>query len=320
MAGVSAAVGLGSALYGAVQGANGGGSSGGIPRWQRKAMKGLYGDAGDVAQGMSVAPFNADQQAAMGGIRNAGNYLGGWYKQATNQANDLAQGINAGDVSKFYNPYEQDVVGAYLKDVNTMHGQEDLRVNDAAEAAKAFGGDREAVYRAVSQGQIDDNAERNLAGIRSTGYQTALQAALQNHGLQLTGNAQLQQLLDARRANHMQDLGALMQSGTMQQELAQRMRDLPQARLQFQQSMMQPYYNPPSQPYDPVAGAITGFQGGYDMGSDIGGLLSRVLGNSRAMIPQPSGGISINPGQFPMPSVPTIFDSPSVYTNPYPRI
>ncbi len=320
MAGITAGIGAASALYGAAQGAQGGGSSGGLPRWQRRAMKDMYQQAGDVP--MSVAPFNSDQRDAMRGFRNVDGYLANRYQDATNQAADLSHGINADDIRSFYNPFENDVVGSFLKDVGTMHAQEDLRVNDNAEAAKAFGGDREAVYRAVSQGQLDDNAQRNLAGIRTAGWNSALQGALQNHGLQLTGNAQLQALLDQRRANKIEDLKNLMTVGGMRQAYSQQVRDLPQQRLALQQSMLQPYYNAPSQPYDPVAGAMSGFEGGYQYGSDLGGLLSRVFGNSRMGVVQQPGSspISIDPGNFPMPSVPTIFPQDGVYTNPYPRI
>lgn len=321
MAGVSGGIALASGLAGAIGGAGGGGGGGGMPRWQRRAMRDNYGRAQDVAGQMRVAPFNADQRQAFRGVRNFQGYLDGDMAGAQARAEDLAGGVTHRDIRQFYNPFENDVVGSFLNDVNTMHGTEDLRVNDAAEGASAFGGDREAVYRAVSQGVVDDNAQRNLAGIRSRGYELASNNAMTNHGLQLAGNQQLQGLIESRRGNRLEELRALLASGGMQQDQLQRQYNLPVDRLNLlMQSVGQPMYNPPSQPYDPVAGALSGFQGGYGTGADIAGLLGRVMGNSRSSIAPNYGapGVSAPDPSSWMPNVPQISPYDGVYTNPYP--
>lgn len=302
MAGVTAALGAAGALAGAVQGARGGGGSpGGMPKWARKAQKSLYGDARGVANGMTVAGFTPDQLAAMQGARDFQGYLDPDMAAAQAGARDLAGGVNAGDIRKFYNPFENDVVGSFLGDLSAMRGQNNLVANDLAEKSGAFGGDRDAVYRAVSNGELDRTAATSIAGLRASGYNTAMSGALNNHGMQLAGNAQLSALINARRQAKLQELQVLLSSGNMQQDLAQRGANLPADRIKFLSDFLNGVpMNPASGPRpDPIAGAMTGFQGGYGMGTDIAGLLSQMRqGWSPGAVPMNDPGpIVVRPGQ-----------------------
>lgn len=277
MAGVSGALALGGAVAGAVSGSSGGGGGGGIPKWARKARKANYGSAQDAAAGMSVAGFTPDQLGAMEGVRDFQGYLDSDMSDAQAEAKRLSGGIGEQDIAQFYNPFENDVVGAFLGDLQAMRKQNGLVANDLAERSNAFGGDRDAVYRAVSNGELDRTAASSIAGLRSSGFNTAVSGALSNRGLQLAGNAQLSSLIESRRAARLQELQALMASGALQQDRAQRVANLPADRVKFLSDYLNGVpYNAPSTPYDPVAGAITGFQGGYGMGTDLAGLISRM--------------------------------------------
>jgi hypothetical protein len=151
-----------------------------------------------------------------------------------------------------------------------MRGLNNLDANDLAEKSDAFGGDRDAVYRAVSAGELDRNAMSSIASLRHAGYDTAGRMALTNHGLQLNGNAQLQDIINARRSARYQDIGALLDSGGMQQTQQQREYDLPMDRLRFRQEMLGPLQQAPiSGGGDQVGAAMAGYQDGYNTVSGL---------------------------------------------------
>jgi hypothetical protein len=300
MAGVSGAVSAIGGLAGAYSGATGGGSSGGMPRWQKKAMKANYGYAQGVADRMSVAPQNADQRAYQRGVRQYQGYLDNDLQRVQGNIDDLAnQELPELDVSKFYNPYEQDVVKAYLADLDQMRDMNELTTNDLAEKQDAFGGDRAAVYQAVSEDQLNRGAMSSIASLRHAGYDTAGQLALgdrgqwiQNRGISLAGNNDLARLIQMRRGNRGEELAMLGSSGDAQWAYDQYGRDLDQRRLGvLNAGAGAPLYNPPSQPYDRIAGAVHGFQGGYRTFQDMMRYWPGAgYGNSRASIP-PSDGV-----------------------------
>jgi hypothetical protein len=243
------------------------GASSGAPRWQRRNQRRIAGQAENVANTqMQVTPFNADQLRAQQAVRDSQGYLAEDMAGAQANSARYAQGIQEDDIRRFYNPYENDVIGAYMRDAEAMRGRTDLAVSDQARAAGAFGGDREAVYRAVTQGERERADLANIGGLRNAGWQNAMQAALGDRGYQISGNDQLARLIEQRRGARYQDTGALAASGAQQQQLAQRVSDLPLDRLRFRSDMNNPgtsMNTTPGQPGDPLAAGLAGYQGGY---------------------------------------------------------
>jgi hypothetical protein len=272
MAATTAAVvgGLANA-YSASKSGKGGG--GGTPKWQLKAGQENYDYGKGVAERQSVAPMNADQLAAQQGVRDSQGYLAGDMEAAQGTASSLAGGVTADDIRGFYNPYENDVVNSYLDDLKQMRGTQDAAVSDRAQAARAFGGDREAVYRASIQGDLDRTGASTLSGIRSRGYELASSNALNNQGLRISGNDQLAQLIEARRRARYQDIGALSASGSQQQEFDQYSRDLDQRRLATRLNAAgTPQTSGPSNPQNRFAAGLAGFQDGVGAVRDLQGL------------------------------------------------
>lgn len=238
--------------------------SGGAPKWQTRQQRNLTTQSNNVNQ--QTAGFTPDQIQAQQQIRDMQGRYDPALAGAQARAEQLANGVGAEQIRSFYNPFENDAVSAYLADLQQMRGQQDVAVSDAARAAGAFGGDREAVYRASIQGQLDRNGAGTLSNMRMAGYNNAVQAAMQNAGVQQSGNAQLANLIGQRMGAGYSDAAMLGASGAQQQGLTQQQLDERMNTLRFRSEINNPgtsYQRPPSQQGDPIAAALHGFQGGF---------------------------------------------------------
>lgn len=88
------------------------------------------------------------------------------------------QGFDPSQLDQFQNPYQQDVIDASLADINRQQQLSLQQGGDSAQAAGAFGGSRHGVADALTREGYDRNASATVAGLRQSGYNTALQAAL----------------------------------------------------------------------------------------------------------------------------------------------
>jgi hypothetical protein len=178
----------------------------------------------------AVAGFNPAQQAAFDAVQaNQGMGL-------TDMDENIARGRSlTGDVgysdvdlSKYQNPFTRDVIDAALADLNTYRGRNNAQIASEAEAAGAWGGDRALVAQSLNNESIDRAAASTIAQLRSQGFNTSAglaqndasmrnNFALGNRGLQLTGNAQLQAMIEARRAASSSDASNLLAVGNQQQ-------------------------------------------------------------------------------------------------------
>lgn len=185
-------------------------------------------DAGDYSK--LVAPLSADQMtamgltrsaatngeygrntnAALGMIRNGASVAGqgnrdllaastaygrglGISQQGTSQfgnaSNLLRQATGAPDVSEFYNPYQNDVIKTSVNDLNEQTHRQQAALSAAHAGKKAFGSRAD-----LATGEFLGDANRTLAstiaGLRSTGYNTALSAAQNQQRQQLQGAQQ----------------------------------------------------------------------------------------------------------------------------------
>lgn len=158
--------------------------------------------------GQITAGFNPTQiqsQGVLSGIANDPRY------QATNQnAIDATQGVLgtnfqgydpsqlAGqDLSKYYDPFQKDVIDASQAQNQYQRQQQGVLDNASATAAHAFGGSRQGVQRAETTAGYDRNDQQNLAALNSANFSQAQQAALadvasQNASKQFNANYALQ--------------------------------------------------------------------------------------------------------------------------------
>ncbi len=221
----------------------------------------------------AIAGFTPDQNAAFQAVRDAQGFGQADMAGAQATAQRLSQGITPGDISKFYNPYESDVINASLADIERMRQRRQLGAATEAEGAKAWGGDRAAVYQGVIDGEYDRTGASTIANLRHQGFTTAGNMALQSGGLALTGNAQLQNIIQNRRSNLFDDASALYNAGAVQQGQEQRVLDYPVTAAEGLMRNAAQFYqgSVPLSGGDGggVSGAMQGIVGGLDFGGKI---------------------------------------------------
>ena len=190
-----------------------------------------------TAAGMAQQPFNINQAAAQGiqaaGLGTAAN-LGFQPQQITptsfqaaqtGQVAPLqAQQVQAGQLgttslSPYMNPYESQVVGQTLSDLERSRQMQQNVLGAQATAAGAFGGSRQGIAEAETNRAFAEQAARTAGQLRQAGFGQAQQAAQQD----------IASRMQASLANQQAGLQAGMTSAQLQQ----------QANLANQQAMQQ---------------------------------------------------------------------------------
>ena len=262
---------IGGSVLGGISGGKGE-KSGGIPGTTKKMIRlgrNLVNEARDRPIEESVAGFTPDQLQAFQQIRDAQGMGQNDLGMIQSRINDrAANGVTEADIQRFMNPYTREVIDATAADMEHARQLTRRQTANEFEAAGAFGGDREAVYR----GEVDAGYDRNfgtIAGsLRAAGYDSAVRNAMDNYGLQMSGDAQLQRLIEARRNAAYGDADALYNAGTAQQQLSQTEMDyiLRLAGMYFSGA---PGGQAQSTEGGGINGTMQGIIGGAQTGSDI---------------------------------------------------
>ena len=227
-----------------------------VPEWASSLTQGVAGRVGGLLgqdpQGY-VAPANPLETQAAGaaaGLRNYDfNYDGAadltrgaaktaWVDPYMNAPTPFSSGGKAYDyVGNYLNPYLDQVVDATAAEFDNQAGQ--VRAQQALDLAGsgAFGGSGAALTQSMTEGELARARASSLSGLRSRGYETALnaasgdaeratqarisnaQVALQDRGQkvgfgfqgqqqQLQAANQLYQLSNAHEANARDNIGA----------------------------------------------------------------------------------------------------------------
>lgn len=196
-----------------------------MPSWMQGQYDTALGEVNriaiDPANARQVAGLNADDLGAISGIRSAQGLGADDLAFASGTARELSGAITGDEIRGFYNPYEQDVVDATQRDIDYSRQLAEQNAGSAATAAGAFGGDREAVYKAQLAGDVLRSGGQTIAGLRQGGYRDAMNMAATNRQLRLGGNAQLRDMVDARRSAAYGDAQALAGAGAMQRGVEQ---------------------------------------------------------------------------------------------------
>jgi len=129
----------------------------------------------------------------------------------------LGSAFQAPNVSQFFNPYQQ-----YVTDeINRQAQIGQNKIAAQAVSAGAFGGGREGVQRA----ELDRARLEAIGQSQATGFNTALQAAQQQQGLQaqtgLQAGQQFGQFGAQQQAMQQGDIQSLLQAGGVQRALGQ---------------------------------------------------------------------------------------------------
>lgn len=244
---------------------------------------GLANQTASLTGDQMVAPLNADQLNGIQGIRNSQGMGQADYAGAMDTARGIStNGITDADISRFMNPYTDSVVNTTLADIDRQRQQQLAQITSQAEAAGAFGGDRAEVAKSLANQSFDQTAAQTAAQLRSAGYTQALNTATNNAGLRLTGNAQLQSLIDARRNAAQTDAANLINAGGLQQQNDQAKLDWLKQRVGVALAPVQAFGG--TQPYtgpvtSPTAAGAAGAVGGASTASNIANLLGSIFGS-----------------------------------------
>lgn len=171
------------------------------PQWLQDQLQSFLGGAQGLMGGdpnSLVAPFNPQQERAFRNINQLANHQFG-----------------QSDIDQYMSPYQQDVIDATQKQLQLGDAQQQNALKGNTISQGALGGDRDAVVAAQLAGQQDTANNATIAGLENQGYEQALNA------YQTANQQQMQE--------YQQQLGA----GTLQQQNAQQILDVPYQQYDF---------------------------------------------------------------------------------------
>tara|TARA_Y100001937_G_scaffold91948_1_gene124461 strand:- start:375 stop:1211 length:837 start_codon:yes stop_codon:yes gene_type:complete len=183
----------------------------------------LYDQASQLASSpvnlpaIQVAPISGIEQAA---IRQAGQ-TGVGASTVQSGIGALQQGIQAPNISQFFNPFQNYVTAEIGRQGQIAQNQ--LGAN--AVAAGAFGGGRQG----VAQAELQKRTLEAMGQAQAQGFQTALQAAQNQRQQQLAAGVSLGQLGQQQQAMNLADIQAQLQAGALQRGIGQQQLDAQRA-------------------------------------------------------------------------------------------
>jgi hypothetical protein len=199
-------------------------------------------------QGQMVAGFTPDQMAAMQGVRNTQGIAQPYINTATNltgQAVDYSNPANFNQYSlnQYMNPYQQSVVDATMKQLAQTQAQAEQQAQGRSALQGTFGGSGQYLGRAEVARQQGLAQAQTLAQLNAQNYQQAQNQynQQQQQAIQTAQNAAygLGQLGNMAQATSLTGINSLLQSGSLQQQLAQQ--QLTGAYNQWLQAKAYPY-------------------------------------------------------------------------------
>lgn len=196
------------------------------------AYKNLVGQAQQTA----TTPYNPATQQKVAGFTPS-QYSGfttvrqtvGDYQPYLADAGALADrgsaAITGDDISRYMNPYTDQVIGQAMNDWDLMADRRMADVNSNAAKMGALTGDRSQVAQALARESSDREMASGIAGLRNQGWQSALGAAQTDASRALQGSQIQSGLGQLAQTLGFNDANALLSIGGMQQDLRQKRMD-----------------------------------------------------------------------------------------------
>jgi len=170
------------------------------------------------------------------------------YQSPLNTAYTTAQAgsaVDAGDISKFYNPYENAVVGQ-MGAQSAQNVQRNLMpaLKAGFVGTGGLGGSRYANAMGQTMGDVNTSLLQEQNKMRASGYQSALDAALREMGQQTTAASALTNLGTAEQNAAIQGLKSATDLGAIEQAQKQALIDAPMTRATNVAALMRGYTVP----------------------------------------------------------------------------
>jgi hypothetical protein len=195
----------------------------------------------------SIAGLPQNLQDLYGGAQGTLNRYQAPMDQSLQTLQGAAQGVSAGDISQFYNPYEQDVVNEMGRQSALNVQQSMLPALRAAFAGQgAFGSQRFANATGQAMGNVQSDLFGNQAKLRSEGYKSALEAALRDRGYDIQAGQALGTLGQQESGAATTGLKALGDIGTQELGYEQSKIEAPLTRAQNVAQILRGYQFPMS--------------------------------------------------------------------------
>lgn len=253
-----------------------------LPEFIDNAAKGVLSFGGQVANrpfqqytGARVAPISSDRTSAWDAVRSMTDPgIGAARQSAMGFSNFTPDKVNE-DYTNYMNPYTDEVVNRTLSDMDRSRTLAIQGNDDAALAAKAFGGNRQAVVDAITNSESQRNMGNAAAGLRSAGFdQASGKAFTAAQGNQAAGIAGAQIGLDASKAAGA--LGEAEQQAALQRKAAQEaggaaQEQHNQADLSADQQKWGEWWNYPKDQLDTMLRTLGGTPYGSSVTSPTGG-------------------------------------------------
>lgn len=171
--------------------------------------------------GQGYAPLSQNQRTAMTGAQNLNGAGAPAIDMGINAAGGLLNGSAASGMANWQNPYTQQVIDASLGDIERSRKMAIGSGQDAAIAARAFGGSRHGVADSLTNENYGRIAADTSANLRNQGFNTSAGLAQQDAGRQLQASGLLGQLGQQQFNNGLGYVNALTQTGAMEQQTQQ---------------------------------------------------------------------------------------------------
>jgi hypothetical protein len=152
----------------------------------------------------------------------ANGSVGNWQGILSDATTGATAGMNydASDPSKYYNPYEQDVVDSYGAYFDEQLAKQLNEQNDAVAQRGAFGNvSRDLGEAELRRGALADRA-RAMADLKYSGYKDAVQTGFQDAANKYQGAGILGQLAGTKQQLSQNDVAMLSQLGATEREIA----------------------------------------------------------------------------------------------------
>ena len=164
---------------------------------------------------------------------------------ATNAATSAAAPLSAQDISQFYNPYEKDVVNR-MSEQSALNVQRQMlpQLRAAFGGTGGFGSQRYAGAIGQALGDVQANLLGEQSKYRAAGYQSALDAALRQRGLQTQAAQTLGGIGAQQQAAVTSGLKTLSDLGAQQQAFEQAKIEAPTVRAQNVAQLLRGYTYP----------------------------------------------------------------------------
>lgn len=232
--------------------------------------------------GQLVAPLNANQNQAISTVANANGIANPYINAASSLTSAATQPIGASQINQFMNPYISDTVNTTAQEINQNNAIQQNQLQGNAAAQGALGGDRVGLAQAALANQQDMAENQTLAGLYSSGYNTALSGAQTQNAQDLQGAYEYGNLGSTAQNTALAGANAQLQTGAVQQQQQQNV--LNQAYGQWEGAQQYPFQT--GEYLTNAAGSLGGLYGGSSstttpapsVGSQVVGGLESVAG------------------------------------------